>query len=85
MWQWDFFSKKVVSKTGLRDLFAIAFLHIESRRVFITPATYTPDEAWVLEQAEAFRQFIKEEKLLCKCRFRPGIAQGLRFGRLAGC
>jgi putative transposase len=66
MWQCDFFSKKVVSKTGLRDLFAIAFLHIESRRVFITPATYTPDEAWVLEQAEAFRQFIKEEKLPCK-------------------
>jgi putative transposase len=66
MWQCDFFSKKVVSKTGLRDLFAIAFLHIESRRVFISPGTYNPDETWVLEQAEAFKQFIKEGKLQCK-------------------
>ncbi len=66
MWQCDFFSKKVVSKTGLRDLFAIAFLHVESRRVFITPSTYNPDEAWVLEQAAAFQQFIKDERLPCK-------------------
>ncbi len=63
MWQCDFFSKKVVSKTGLRDLFAIAFLHIESRRVFISPGTYHPDEAWVLEQAEAFKQHVKKEKI----------------------
>ena len=66
MWQCDFFSKKVVSKTGLRDLFAIAFLHIESRRVFITRSTYNPDETWVLEQADAFKNHIKEEKLQCK-------------------
>ena len=66
MWQCDFFSKKVVSKTGLRDLFAIAFLHIESRRVFITPSTYNPDEAWVLEQADAFKNHIQKEKLQCK-------------------
>jgi putative transposase len=66
MWQCDFFSKKVVSKTGLRDLFAIAFLHIESRRVFITPSTYNPDETWVLEQADAFKRHIKKEKLPCK-------------------
>ncbi len=28
MWQCDFFSKKVVSKTGLRDLFVIVFLNV---------------------------------------------------------
>lgn len=66
MWQCDFFSKKVVSKTGLRDLFAISFLHIESRHVFISPSTYNPDEAWVLEQATAFQQYVKDEKLQCK-------------------
>ncbi len=54
MWQCDFFSKKVVSATGLRDLFALDFLHVESWQVFISPAAYNPDEAWVLEQAEAF-------------------------------
>jgi putative transposase len=66
MWQCDFYSKKVVSKTGLRDLFVMIFLHLETRRVFITPATYNPDEAWVLEQADAFRQHLKDEKLSCK-------------------
>ena len=66
MWQCDFFSKKVVSKTGIRDLFATAFLHIESRRVFISPGTHHPDDAWVLEQAEAFKQHLKNEKLSCK-------------------
>jgi len=46
--------------------FSVAFLHLESRRVFITPSTYNPDEAWVLEQAEAFKRHIKDEKLQCK-------------------
>jgi hypothetical protein len=32
----------------------------------ITPASYHPDETWVLEQAEAFKQHVKEEKLSCK-------------------
>ncbi len=66
MWQCDFYSKKVVSKTGLRDLFILVFLHLETRRVFIPPASYHPDEAWVLEQAEAFKQHLKDEKLSCK-------------------
>jgi putative transposase len=39
MWQCNFYSKKVVSKTGLRDLFVLVFLHLETRRVFITPAS----------------------------------------------
>ncbi len=55
----DFFSKKVVSATGLRDLFALVSLHVETRRVFISPATYNPYEAWVLEQSEAFKQHLK--------------------------
>lgn len=41
-------------------------LHVETRRVFITPTTYHPDEAWVLEQADAFKQHLKDEKLSCK-------------------
>jgi putative transposase len=66
MWQCDFYSKKVVAKTGLRDLFVLIFLHVETRRVFITPASYRPDEAWVLEQADAFKQHLQYEQLPCK-------------------
>jgi len=66
MWQCDFFSKKIVSKTGLRDVFVLVFLHIETRRVFITPATYKPDQEWMIEQADEFIRHCKAEKLPCK-------------------
>ena len=66
MWQCDFFSKKIVSKTGLRDVFVLVFLHVETRRVYISPATYKPDQEWMLEQAEEFIRHTKSEKLPCK-------------------
>ena len=40
LWQCDFFSKKVLTPKGFRDLFVLVFLHVETRRVFIPPATY---------------------------------------------
>jgi putative transposase len=35
-------------------LYLLVFLHVESRRVFISPATAHPNEAWVCDQARAF-------------------------------
>jgi putative transposase len=35
-------------------LYLLVFLHVESRRVFVSPATAHPNEAWVCEQAKAF-------------------------------
>ena len=66
MWQCDFFSKKIVSRTGLRDVFVLVFLHVETRRVFITPATYKPDQEWIVEQAKEFIRHSKTEELPCK-------------------
>ena len=66
MWQCDFFSKKIVSKTGLRDIFVLAFLNVKTRRVYLTPSTYKPDQAWMIEQAEAFIAHTKKVKLPCK-------------------
>lgn len=54
IWQCDFFSKRAVTSTGIRSLFALVFLHVQSRRVYITPGTLHPNEAWVKQQAEAF-------------------------------
>ena len=39
---------------------------VPDRRVFISPGTYHPDEAWVLEQAEAFKQHVNKEKIPLK-------------------
>ncbi|TWT84570.1 Integrase core domain protein [Planctomycetes bacterium CA13] len=66
MWQCDLFSKKIVSRTGLLDVFVLVFLNIETRRVYISPATYKPDQAWMVEQAEAFIRHTKSERLSCK-------------------
>ncbi len=44
-------------------MFVFVFLHVETRRVFITPATYKPDQAWMFEQAEAFSKYTKVENL----------------------
>jgi putative transposase len=66
LWQCDFFSKRIISKSGFRDVFVLVFLHVESRKVFITPATYKPDQAWMIQQAEAFSQYTKDEDLACK-------------------
>lgn len=54
LWQCDFFSRKALTPRGLRDVFVLVFLHVKTRRVFISPATYHPHDAWVQQQAEAF-------------------------------
>ncbi len=59
LWQCDFYAKKVLTLKGLRDLYLLIFLHVETRRVFIAPATYHPNEAWVKEQSEAFLEHAK--------------------------
>lgn len=54
LWQCDFFSKRVLTMTGFRHVFMLAFLHVQSRRVILSPATFHPDEAWVVAQTESF-------------------------------
>lgn len=63
LWQCDFVSKRIVTPKGLRDAFLLVFLHVETRRVFISPATQHPNEAWVNEQAAAFLKHAEKSKL----------------------
>ncbi|WP_425619122.1 integrase core domain-containing protein [Anatilimnocola sp. NA78] len=51
LWQCDFFSQKVLTITGIREVFVLAFLHVETRRVILSPATLHPNEAWAASQA----------------------------------
>ena len=66
LWQIDFFSKRVWTVKGPRQVFALAFLHIGTRRVFVTPSTYKPHEKWMVSQAQAFLDHAKTEKLPCE-------------------
>ena len=63
LWQCDFFSKRVFSRLGFPQLFALVFLNVASRRVWISPATRNPTEAWVEQQARAFIEYAKAEEL----------------------
>ena len=63
LWQCDFFTKPVVTATGLRDAYVLAFLHVDSRRVICSPPTLHPDDAWCVEQAESMLQQAGEMEL----------------------
>jgi putative transposase len=54
LWQCDFFSKKVWTPTGLVPYFLLVFLHVGSRRVFVSAPTANPDSTWVTQQARNF-------------------------------
>lgn len=60
LWQCDFFSKKVLTPKGLRDIFVLVFLHIDGRRVFATPASFKAGRDLMRTQAEAFVQHVKD-------------------------
>jgi putative transposase len=63
LWQCDFFSKRVLTPKGFRELFVVVFLHVGTRRVFLTSATEHPNEAWITEQAAAFLRHASTKKL----------------------
>jgi putative transposase len=63
LWQCDFFSKRVFSRLGMPQLFAMVFINVATRRVWISPATRHPTEVWVEAQARAFIEHAKAEDL----------------------
>lgn len=47
----DFFTKPVYTLRGRFDAYVLVFLHLGSRRVYLSQPTSHPDEAWVMQQA----------------------------------
>ena len=54
LWQCDFVSKPMWTVKGLVDLYFLVFLHLGTRRCWISPCTLSPDSAWVSQQAKNF-------------------------------
>ena len=54
LWQCDFFTQRVLTVKGLKEVFVLAFLNVKTRRVVLSPATFHPEAAWVARQADAF-------------------------------
>ena len=57
----DFFSKKVWTMRGLVDMYLLVFIHIGSRRIWVSKATAHPDAGWVAQQARNMCMVIQEQ------------------------
>ena len=67
--QCDFLNKRIWTAKGLQDVFVLVFLHVGTRRVFVTPTTTNPTEAWVRDQTREYLQHAKAERLPIKLLF----------------
>ena len=63
LWQCDFFSRNIITAQGIRECFVLAFIQVQTRRVFLSPATFKPDAPWMQAQAEAFIEYAYEQQL----------------------
>ena len=54
LWGCAFFSVKTVTKRGLRDMYVMVFLCLESREAIVSTSTEHPNSAWVVRQTESF-------------------------------
>ena len=54
LWAVDFFSVKSVTAKGIRDLYLLVFLCLETREVIVSESTEHPNSAWVVERTKEF-------------------------------
>jgi len=47
----DFFTKPIYTLKGRIDATVLVFIHLGSRRVFMSPATFSPTGDWILQQS----------------------------------
>ena len=70
LWQVDFFSKNVWTLQGPRQVFALAFIHVATRRVFATPATFQAGFRLDVGPGRAFLAYVDREQLRCQTLIR---------------
>ena len=64
LWQVDFFCKTTLTKRGrIRKAYVVAFLHVDSRRVICSSATFKPNSTWMVKQAKAMLAQAEEAEL----------------------
>ena len=57
----DFFTKQITTPLGFRTAYCLFFIHLGSRKVFLTPAAYYADESWMLTQAHDFSRWCQSQ------------------------
>jgi putative transposase len=59
----DFFTKAVITPFGVRLAYSLAFIHLGTRKVFLSPPTYHPQEQWVQQQARNLMMWLEDQQL----------------------
>jgi len=57
----DFFCKTIWTPLGKHVAYVLVFIHLGSRKVFVSPSTYHPTDAWVRQQARNASVWAEEE------------------------
>jgi putative transposase len=91
LWQCDFFEQKVFTMQGIRSAFVLAFLNVKTRQVVFSPSTLQPNEAWGVQQADAFVKDARDRGLPIRklthdrdAKFPPTFDAALKRYRVEG-
>ncbi|MEM6260553.1 MAG: integrase core domain-containing protein [Planctomycetota bacterium] len=57
----DFFSKAIWTPFGKRQAFALMFIHVGTRKVWVSPTTYHPDTEWVQQQGRNALMWLEDQ------------------------
>ncbi|WP_164100996.1 integrase core domain-containing protein [Candidatus Laterigemmans baculatus] len=63
LWQCDFACKRKWTLTGMVDLYFLVFIHVGTRRIWVSPCTANPNADWTTQQACNFQMRLQEEIL----------------------
>jgi len=66
LWAADFLSVKAWTSQGLRQMHLLAFIHIETRQVWVSHCTLHPTQDWVAQQARNFLMHLESTGLPAK-------------------
>jgi putative transposase len=66
LWQCDFFSKRILSRLGMPQVWAMVFINVATRRVWISSCTAKPSATWVAQQTINFLDYALDQKLPLK-------------------
>jgi len=57
----DFFVKNVLTPLGIKTAYVLAFIHLGSRKVLVSPATIAPTGDWMQQQARNVKMWAEEQ------------------------
>ena len=59
----DFFTKSVITPLGTKLAYQLMFIHLGTRRVFVSPPTYSPTDGWVQQQGRNVMTWLDENQI----------------------